>query len=153
MRKSLLFVFLLLLMACNAGNDEGSSADKADARKVIDGFTDFYTDKEISRIDRLFSDAEDVIVIGLTSGIWKGKKSIKKNVEKTMDQVDDSNLSIRDKQLKIHGDVAWFSQRGDWSYEFNNQRVELKGVRMTGVLRKEGGNWKIVQWHTSNPVR
>ena len=50
----------------------------------------------------------------------------------------------RDRHIQIHGDVAWFDELLD-----NAKYGECRG---TGVLRKEGGTWKIVQYSLSIPI-
>ncbi len=50
----------------------------------------------------------------------------------------------RDRHIDIHGDVAWFDELLD-----NAKYGECRG---TGVLRKVGGTWKIVQYSLSIPI-
>jgi ketosteroid isomerase-like protein len=50
----------------------------------------------------------------------------------------------RDRHIRIHGEVAWFDELLD-----NAKYGECRG---TGVLRKEGGTWKIVQYSLSIPI-
>lgn len=50
----------------------------------------------------------------------------------------------RDRHIDIHGDVAWFDELLD-----NAKYGECRG---TGVLRKSGGTWKIVQYSLSIPI-
>jgi len=53
--------------------------------------------------------------------------------------------------LKVfeHGDTAWFSDRPHWKIETSKgERVDTS-VRITGVLVKDHGKWRIVQWHVS----
>ncbi|HEU4522971.1 MAG TPA: nuclear transport factor 2 family protein [Thermoanaerobaculia bacterium] len=50
----------------------------------------------------------------------------------------------RDRHVVVHGDVAWFDELLD-----NAKYGECRG---TGVLRKDGGRWKIVQYSLSMPV-
>jgi ketosteroid isomerase-like protein len=48
-----------------------------------------------------------------------------------------------------HGDTAWFSDRVHWLIETKaGEKVDTK-LRITGVLVKEQGKWRIVQWHVS----
>jgi ketosteroid isomerase-like protein len=50
----------------------------------------------------------------------------------------------RDRHIQIHGEVAWFDELLD--------NVKYGECRGTGVLRKEGGTWKIVQYNLSIPI-
>lgn len=50
----------------------------------------------------------------------------------------------RDRHIDIHGDVAWFDELLD-----NAKYGECRG---TGVLRRDNGVWKIVQYSLSIPI-
>jgi ketosteroid isomerase-like protein len=50
----------------------------------------------------------------------------------------------RDRKVALHGDVAWFDELLD-----NAKYGECRG---TGVLRRENGRWKIVQYSLSIPI-
>lgn len=151
----LVFSSLFLLAGCGSSSSDGepSSGELKDIKTTITAFTDFYSEKNIKQVNNLFTDEPQAIVYGIGNEVWKGKETIKKKIEKSMEDVEDSNIDVRDQVIKVSGNTAWFSQRGDWGYDYKGQRVNLEGVRITGVLLKQDGNWKIVQWHTSYPVR
>ena len=150
-------IFILFFAGCgSSGNpaiSEAGSAEEKEVKKAIKAFTDFYSEKETQSLDELFTEEPQAIVIGIGNDMWKGKQSIKKKMEKAMDDVEDSHIAVRDQVIRVAGHLAWFSQRGDWSYDYKGQRVNLEGVRLTGVLLYDEGKWKITQWHTSYPVR
>lgn len=50
----------------------------------------------------------------------------------------------RDRSIEIHGDVAWFDELLD-----NDSYGECRG---SGVLVREGGQWKIAQYNLHFPV-
>lgn len=50
----------------------------------------------------------------------------------------------RDRHVFVQGDVAWFDERLDHA-----SYGELRG---TGVLRREAGTWKIVQYNLAFPI-
>jgi ketosteroid isomerase-like protein len=49
------------------------------------------------------------------------------------------------------GDVAWFSDITNWKFKIRDNSIKLNNVRITGVLEKRKGRWKIVQVHASAP--
>lgn len=148
----LLVIFFLSGCGASSVEDESSSEAK-NVKKAIKTFTDFYADKEPKLLKDLFTSEPEAVVFGVGNEMWKGGENIRKKMEKQMDDVEDSNIEVRDQVIKVAGNTAWFSQRGDWSYDFKGQRVTLEGVRLTGVLLNQDGKWKIAQWHTSYPVR
>ena len=151
MRKIFLLLLpLLFLLSC------GSSDSASDTKKVtdaMDAFVNVYVDKEDAILDKIISHDPDIVFYTFGTTTMKGYKSIRKTISKSIEKVEDSDIEIRDRKVKIDGDIAWFSQRGDWNYDWDNQHIEAKGIRMTGVLQKKDGGWKIVQWHTSMPQR
>jgi len=156
MRVLYLGLFSFLFMTgCGSSSYDGepSSPESKEVKKVIKAFTDFYAEKNTKILKEMFSDEPEAIVYGLGNEMWKGKETIRKKMEKQMEDVEDSNIEVRDQVVKVAGNTAWFSQRGDWGYDFKGQRQNLEGVRITGVLLNQDGKWKIVQWHTSYPVR
>jgi ketosteroid isomerase-like protein len=143
-----LFILCFFIASCGS-----SSADTSDVKKTINAFVDIYEEKNTKIINDIFSEEPQAVVYSMGPEMWKGPATIKKQIDKLIDDVQDSNIEVRDQVIKSDGNVAWFSMRGDWSYDFKGQRTKLEGVRMTGVLLNQGGKWKIVQWHTSYPVR
>ena len=148
-----IILYLLLLSIVFIGCSSSSSSDTSEVKSTIDKFLNFYDKKETKSLTNIFSEEPQAIVYGIGTEVWKGKERIIKKMKETAEDVDDSNIDVHDQIVKISGNTAWFSQRGDWSYDYKGQRVDLKGVRITGVLLNDKGQWKIVQWHTSMPVR
>jgi len=153
MKVFYLSILSFFLVSCGSSTLSSSSSDTKEVKKSIDAFADFYADKEPALLKGLFTEEPQAIVYGMGNEVWKGEATIRKKMEKSIEDVEDSNIEVRDQVIKVSGNTAWFSERGDWSYDYKGQRVELDGVRMTGVLLKEGSQWKIVQWHTSYPLR
>lgn len=149
-----LFCFLFIA-GCGSSSSDGepSSGETRDVKKAIQNFADFYSEKEPKLLKGLFTEEPEAVVFGVGNEMWKGAANIRKKMEKQLEKVEDSNIDERDQVIKVYGTTAWFSQRGDWSYDYNGQRIKLEGVRFTGVLLNQDGKWKIAQWHTSYPVR
>lgn len=99
------------ITACGSSSSDGeaSSSESKEVKKVIKAFTDFYSDKETKVLKEMFSDEPEAIVYGLGNEVWKGKETIRKKMEKQMDDVEDSNIEVRDQVVKVAGNTAWFS--------------------------------------------
>ena len=137
----------------NSNNSNTNAVDAKAAIATVEAYLNFYVNKKTEVLNNLFSDDPETIMFGAGATLWKGKEVIIKNLIKGIEDVDDSNFSFRDQSMQLSGNIAWFSERGDWSYDYKGQRVDLKGIRISGVLRNENGRWVIVQWHTSIPAR
>lgn len=137
----------------NNNNNNTNAGDAKDAIATVEAFLNFNVNKKTEILSSLISDDPETVMFGAGATLWKGKETIIKNLTKGIEDVDDCNFSFRDQSMQIAGNIAWFSERGDWSYDYKGQRVDLKGLRISGVLRNENGKWVIVQWHTSIPAR
>lgn len=147
--------WLLFIAGCSSSatvKDE-SSAEAKDVKKVITAFDSWLVDKDSKALKTIFTEETEAIVYNASSEVWKGAASIRKKMLKGIDKLEDVSVDIRDQDIKVVGSTAWFSERADFKFDYNGQRVNNEGVRMTGVLMKENGQWKIVQWHTSFPSR
>ena len=105
-----------------------------DARKL---------DANFSRTDVLtaFGTDEDEFFYG-----WEKYKSVHEVQFKALKSFQFTSTDLRVFQ---HGDSAWFSDRPRWKIEtVKGEKVDTS-VRITGVLIKDGGQWRIVQWHVS----
>ena len=58
---------------------------------------------------------------------------------------DDIQAVADDIDIHVQGDVAWAEGRGRFTRAGGGERP----VRMTGVLVREDGQWKVVQSHAS----
>ncbi len=85
---------------------------------------------------------------GLIKNLWA---MIRKELNETFNKI---KLSVRDKVLKLStsGKTARFYMKVDWFVESEGEKYKFDDVRTTGVLKNEGGKWRIVQFHTSLPV-
>jgi ketosteroid isomerase-like protein len=55
----------------------------------------------------------------------------------------------RELEVKSSGETAWASDRPHWEIETKNGEKVSEDVRITAVLKKNGSDWKVVQWHVS----
>lgn len=73
-------------------------------------------------------------------------------LDRWMDPRNKANgFDIRDLRIVISktGEVAWFSAIVDDEGEYDGEPWGAKDIRLTGVLEKRGGSWKICQQHMS----
>lgn len=67
---------------------------------------------------------------------------------------DDASYEVSNRTIKISksGDEAWFTEIQNIKLIVNEEQLEIKNARHTGVLEKRDGKWVIVQSHFSLPV-
>src|SRR6516165_3237077 len=106
-----------------------------EVRKVIDETLEAQNAGDAARLRAMLSGRPDAVHIGTDPEEWE-----------TSNQVVDAVQAIADDMgVHIQGDVAWAEGRGRFTRAGGGERP----VRMTCVLIRENGLWKVVQSHAS----
>jgi uncharacterized protein (TIGR02246 family) len=95
------------------------------------------------RLRSMLSERPEAIHIGTDAGEWWTSKEIVDAVAAAGG--DDVQVVADDIDVHVLGDVAWADGRG----RFTNPGGGERPVRMTGVLVREDGRWRVVQSHAS----
>ena len=161
MKKTILLLLLLPLLAlqfCDCPEDEAKynpDKDLSAIRTVLEKYTIARENEDITMIEEVWSNNEDIILIGTDSDEnYVGWDQIRKAVQKQFGSFESVLISITDQ--KIHTDMdgrtAWFSQTLNYNFIYNGEAMGFEGIRSTGVLQKQEGKWNIVQVHLSVPI-
>ena len=87
----------------------------------------------------------DVLVIGTDPNEWwEGYETVLEVLKPQVEALAGSVLE-GDPQAYVEGSVGWFADNVQWKLPSG----AVLAARLTGVCHKEGGDWKIVQWHWS----
>ncbi|HSD81874.1 MAG TPA: nuclear transport factor 2 family protein [Solirubrobacteraceae bacterium] len=117
----------------------------SDVAGVIRRFYEAIAAGDIDAVERLSSDDDGAVAIGTDpEEWWEGGRTIKAALR---EYVAEAQHRIKPGRPRIgrSGDVAWFADRPALVMA-GGQEVPC---RLTGVLRHEDGEWRIVQSHTS----
>jgi ketosteroid isomerase-like protein len=113
-------------------------------RKVLDGLLEAQNAGDRGRLRSLLSERPDAVHIGTDAEEWWSSGQVVDAVAATGGG-DDIRAVANDIDVHIHGDIAWVEGRG----RFTRADGAGRPVRMTGVLVREDGQWKVVQSHAS----
>jgi ketosteroid isomerase-like protein len=116
-----------------------------EAADVVRAFYEMMATGDTEAIDRMCSDDAGAIMIGTDPDEWwEGGAQIKSALRQ---QLEGGGLSVRagDPRVVQTGDVAWFADRPVFVMP-DGQEV---ACRLTGVLHREQGEWKLVHSHGS----
>ena len=161
MKKSillLLFLPLIALQFCNCPDEEAKYIPEKDLsaiRTVLEKYTIARENEDITMIEEVWSNNEDIILIGTDSDEnYIGWQQIKKAVQKQFGSLENVLISITDQKIDtdLDGRTAWFSQTLNYNFIYNGEAMSFEGIRATGVLQKQEGKWNIVQVHLSVPI-
>ena len=121
--------------------------DEAGVRDVVVRFVEALNQGDEETVVRLHSESDDALAIGTDPDEWfQGGAGIRE----AFSGQREGGLTARidDPVTGAEGDVGWYAARG----VFVLQDEREIGFRATGVCRREDGEWRILQSHTSIPV-
>ena len=145
-----IIIALVLLFGCTP--KVNLEAEKTTVKENIDQIPQAIETEDMDTFSALMAHDPDMVNFGTDAGErWVGWDAMKASMEQQFAAFEDSKVSIRNQVIKVRdsGQVAWFSEIMDWSTMTQGQQVDLKGIRLTGILEKQNDKWKFVQLHFS----
>jgi len=149
---SLIFILLFLSVIFSCSKKGNVVSKKSDVTEVI---TKLFTSWELEDMELLSSvmvHDEDIVCFGTNHAEHHvGWEAWKTSLLEQWAAIDETKIISTDLAVFISetGEVAWFSDISNWKFKINDNSMKLNNVRITGVLEKRKGRWKIVQLHAS----
>ena len=110
--------------------------------------------KDINSVKEIYAD--NIVVFGTDeSEYWKGIDEFEATLKVQMEAINDPIFDFKNETIHISpsGDMASYSHKFDITFTSKGETENLEGVRVSGVLVKEGSSWKHVQLHWSIGVK
>lgn len=153
MKLGVIFFASMILASTNACTPNiDLEAEQAEVKQVVDKFMQAIATEDLELISSLMAHDSAMVNFGTDAAErWVGWDDLEASLKKQFSVFDNSQVSVRDQVIRVghNGSVAWYSQIVDWSLEAGGERVSVEGFRITGVLEKTGGKWRMVQLHSS----
>jgi hypothetical protein len=149
-------IMILFLISCSGEDSANMESERAAVMKVLDDFVKAHDERNLDLLMTCFSEKPDILILGTDEDeLWVDKHSMAASQKRAYESFNTIRLSVRDKVLKMckTGKQAYFYMKVNWFVEAGDERYTFDGIRTTGVLEKEDNDWKIVQLHTSMPVK
>jgi ketosteroid isomerase-like protein len=123
---------------------------KREIEKIVKRTYAAFEALDAQELDENFSNTEMLTAFGTDQDeFFYGWKKYKSVHETQFRAVKSFRFASTDLRVFEHGDTAWFSDRPRWQIEtIAGEKVDTE-IRITGVLVKDHGEWRIVQWHVS----
>jgi ketosteroid isomerase-like protein len=115
-----------------------------EVRKVIDETLEAQNAGDAARLRSMLSGRTDAVHIGTDPEEWETSNQVVDAVA-AAGGGDDIQALADNMDIHVQGDVAWAEGRGRFTRADGGERA----VRMTCVLIRESGQWKVVQSHAS----
>lgn len=160
---TLLSLALLNMSACYKNclasslynNEIDIRAEKTKIKAVLEKLDMALQTENMKLFSEVFAHDQDIIIIGpdfREKAI--GWETLSKMQTQPFRDLENLVISLIDQKININnsGDAARYFRVLDTRFVKSNLPFQLKGIRETGVLKKEKENWVIVQQHTSAPV-
>jgi ketosteroid isomerase-like protein len=116
-------------------------------RKLLDELIEAQNSGDAPRLRTMLSERADAVHIGTDAGEWWTSGQFVDGVAAAGGE-GDIRVVADDIDVHVQGDLAWVEGRGRFMRADGAERA----VRVTGVLVREGGQWKLVQSHSSIAV-
>jgi ketosteroid isomerase-like protein len=120
--------------------------DSDGVRQVLMDFVDAMNRGDGEAAARLHSSADDALTIGSDPDEWfEGAAASEVFTQQGGGGEGGLQVRVEEPVVGAAGDVGWYAGRG----AFVTPDGKEHAFRASGVLRREGGEWKILQSHTS----
>ena len=114
-------------------------------RKVLDEMLEALNTGDAGRLRTVLSERPNAVHIGTDAEEWWTSKLLLDAAAVDVHGENDVRAVADDLDIHVHGDIAWIEGRGRFTRADGAERP----VRMTGVLVREDGQWKVAQSHAS----
>jgi uncharacterized protein (TIGR02246 family) len=124
----------------------------AEVQSVIDLVAEAFEERDIEKMMSLFSDDDDLVVIGTGADERKvGKNEVRSLFKRDWAQSEASSLIYNWRVVSSAGVVAWAAVDGSVYARVGQREIHLP-VRLSIVMKRISGRWSIVHWHLSVPA-
>jgi ketosteroid isomerase-like protein len=151
MKNLTIYIFILpLILTLGCQIEVNVEAEKASVENLFDNYSDAWKDLNIDNFSKMFLTSGDLIII-TNEKKFIGWDSWKNSLIDFFNSVSNVVVTFKDPLVYVHptGKVAWLSVLEDADWMQDGEILSIRDMRVTWVLEKRNGNWKIVQGHWS----
>ncbi|MBY9000854.1 MAG: nuclear transport factor 2 family protein [Candidatus Heimdallarchaeota archaeon] len=123
------------------------SITETEVRAFFDEFVDAYPLEDLDKYLNLFSQDENLVMFG-TGEKWLGWEEYKGAPAEDKERHGEISITYDWLKINSHGSVAWIAAEVKVNVKTESEWRSIP-ARLTGVIKKIEGKWKIVQGHIS----
>ena len=153
-KKSLFIALPILCLLLSCTDKVDSDTEKSNVIEVVNGLYQSFEDKDIDLMSEVMAHDQSMLSFGTgISDLHNSWAEWRKNHIVQFKAFDKAKINSRNMNVYLsqNSNVAWFADVSDWTLIVENDTIEMKDIRITGVLEKRNNVWKIVQIHASVP--
>jgi ketosteroid isomerase-like protein len=130
-----------------------TSRDEQEVRQVIVKAMENWSALDAAANEAYYTTSDSAVFFDFTPMQYIGWKTYRSEIEKVQESIQEFKMTLNDDlKVRVLGKAAW--AHGTWRMDFlykDGRRDHLEG-RLTEVLEKQKGRWKIVHEHASIPT-
>ena len=127
---------------------------KPQVASTIEQFFQAMDTQNLQLMKDILPKEDDMVHIGTDRGeIWKGWNILMEATREQFENLEYYKADIHDLTINISesSDTAWYFHLLDAEIKSGDTITEWDDARFTGVLERQGNQWKIMQTHVSVP--
>jgi ketosteroid isomerase-like protein len=119
---------------------------------TLDKVAEAFEERDLDKMMSLFSNDEDIIVIGTGTDEKKvGKSEVRSLFKRDWAQSEASSIVYNWKSISAERKFAWATVEAAFYARLGSREIHLP-TRLTIIMKKLGKEWKILHWHASLPA-
>jgi ketosteroid isomerase-like protein len=139
-----------LLLILSVGCKQDPEAEKEAVLRTLDHYAAAWKVKEIKQFERIFSTGPDLAIYEVRQ-VFMGWEEWEKRLSESFGSVENVEVHFKDTHVYLSENAAWITTIEDATWLDGGEPREVNDMRVTWGLRKEKGEWKIIQGHWSIP--
>jgi uncharacterized protein (TIGR02246 family) len=125
---------------------------ESEIQSILERVAEAFDERDLDKMMSLFSNEEDLVVIGTGADEKKvGREEIKSLFKRDWAQSEASSIVYNWKSISTEGKIAWAAIEAAFYARVGSREMHIP-TRLTIVLKKTGDGWLIVHWHASIPA-
>lgn len=124
--------------------------------EIVNRYLEAYRRRDIDELGNLVARDANFTAYGTDEGeSWHGWENFKKSTEKLFKAVKELHWDRGKTRVTFSrdGTCAWFSEEHTGHFLTADGKKHTRNFRLTGVSEKRGGQWVLVQFHRSAPIK
>jgi len=145
-------IFFCFYLGCQSSAKVDPEVTKETIKKFLTDFWAAYENKDFEAFSKMVAHENTMIFFGTDKNEeWAGWDAIKDAVKRQFEAFHDISIKIAAEVINVSesGNTAWFSCIRTIEVVDNKGQKDWMTNRVTGVLTKRKGEWKMVQYHSS----
>jgi ketosteroid isomerase-like protein len=144
------FLILPLILTLGCQIEVNVEDEKTSIETLFNNYSDAWKELDIDKFSKMFLTSSDLIIIS-NEKKFIGWDSWKNSLLDFFNSASKVVVTFKDHLIYVHptGKLAWLSVLEDADWIQAGESLSIRDMRVTWVLEKIDGNWKIVQGHWS----